>query len=86
MSENFEQKNDVTESWQETPYVSRFTPEVMKELARPDLKARVAIKSFAVVCIGLLISAIASYSALPHFNTLYTMFPFFYVGSFCLCL
>lgn len=73
MNENFEQNNDGTESWQETPYVSRFTAETMKELATPDLISRVATKSFAMVFIGLIVTTIASYLTLSNINFLYNL-------------
>ncbi len=86
MNKNSEQKNDGTELWQEQPYVSRFTPETLKELAEPDLKARVATKSFATVFVGLLISTIASYLAFPYFDTLYAVFPIFFGAQFLFML
>jgi len=82
MNKNSEQKNDETELWQEQPYVSRFTPGTLKELAKPDLKTRVATKSFATVFVGLLISTIASYLAFPYFDTLYAVFPVFSGAQF----
>lgn len=86
MNKNSEQKNDGTELWQEQPYVSRFTPETLKELAEPDLKARVATKSFATVFVGLLISTIASYLAFPYFDALYAVFPIFFGAQFLFML
>lgn len=73
MNKHLKQKNAETESWQETPYVSRFTEETIKELERPDLKARVSMKAFAIVCIGLLISTIAAHLASPYYIKLYTV-------------
>lgn len=77
MNENLEQKNDGTESWQETPYVSKFTAEMVEELERAEPKARVAMKAFAVVGFGLLLSAITSHLAVPYYNELYAKYIYF---------
>ena len=50
MNENWGQdRDDGMDSWQETPYVSRFTAETARELEAQELTAQVATKSFAVV-------------------------------------
>lgn len=73
MNENMEQNNDGMESWQDTPYVSRFTAETVRELSTPDLVSRVAAKSFAIVFIGLIITTIASYLTLSNVDFLYEL-------------
>lgn len=73
MNENWEKNSDEMESWQEAPYVSKFTSEVMKEMAAPDLASRVATKSFAIVFIGLIITTIASYLTLSNVDFLYML-------------
>lgn len=73
MNENWEKNSDEKESWQEAPYVSKFTSEVMKEMAAPDLASRVATKSFAIVFIGLIITTIASYLTLSNVDFLYML-------------
>lgn len=73
MNENMEQNNDVTESWQDTPYVSQYNAETAKALTAPDVISRVATKAFTMVFIGLIITTIASYLTLSNFNFLYAL-------------
>lgn len=73
MNENYEQNNDGIESWQETPYVSRFNAETVKALSTPDLVSRVATKSFTIVFIGLIITTIASFLTLSNVEFLYNL-------------
>ncbi len=70
MNENMEQNNDGMESWQDTPYVSKYNAETAKALAAPDVISRVATKSFTMVFIGLIITTIASYLTLSNVNFL----------------
>lgn len=71
MNENMEQNNDGMESWQDTPYVSKYSAETAKALAAPDMISRVATKSFTMVFIGLIVTTIASYLTLSNIDFLY---------------
>ncbi len=74
MNDNWEQsREDGVESWQETPYVSRFTAEMTQGLEAQDLTSLVATKSFAVVFVGLIITTIASYLTLSSVEFLYNL-------------
>lgn len=77
MNNNLEQKREDTESWQETPYVSKYTAEMAEELEKADIKSRVAMKAFAVVGFGLFLSALTSHMAAPYYDALYAMRSYF---------
>lgn len=61
MNENWNQEDGT---WQDTPYVSRFTAETVQDLEAQDLTSLVATRSLAVVFIGLIITTIAAYLTL----------------------
>lgn len=70
MNENMEQNMDGMESWQETPYVSKYNAERMSATVASEVTSRVATKSFSIVFIGLLVTTIAAFLTLANPNFL----------------
>lgn len=71
MNEEWNQKDNTDASWEEmeTPYVSRYTAEMLQ-----GVQGQVAVRSFLVVFVGLIITTIASYMTIFSGSMLEALF------------